>query len=355
MNNIKLNQTPIRTSRNFGINNIEINDLKIPKDLREFKSVEIVKGNSEISNEVEFADLTYGTGKLLENNIKKNSNSKIKIVTPEKTETIKSIETVKITYRFDEDNLDLINYIEVVAASDLELVIEYISETDMECFHNGVINITSNENANVNIAVVNLLNEKSQNFEAFENTIYSNANLKYTIIDLGGNKSITNYYSNMLGQSSNNILKTIYLAKENEIKDINYIAELRGEKANIDIDVQGALKDNAKKNFKGTIDFKKGCKKAKGSENEYCLILSEEAKAKALPMLLCTEDDVEGSHSAASGKVDNKQLFYIMSRGISYKEAIKMIVNARFNKIVETIKDEDTKELIFKEIDRRLK
>ena len=40
------------------------------------------------------------------------------------------------------------------------------------------------------------------------------------------------------------------------------IAELRGKKTNIDIDVQGALKDSAKKNFKGTIDFKKGAKKS---------------------------------------------------------------------------------------------
>lgn len=41
----------------------------------------------------------------------------------------------------------------------------------------------------------------------------------------------------------------------------------RGKQSFIDIDVQGALSGNAKKNFKGTIDFKKGCKKAKGNEN----------------------------------------------------------------------------------------
>lgn len=88
-----------------------------------------------------------------------------------------------------------------------------------------------------------------------------------------------------------------------------------GQKSFVDIDVQGALKENAKKNFKGTIDFKKGCKKAKGNENEFCMLLSEKAKSLALPMLLCTEDDVEGNHSTASGKVDEEQLFYIMTRG----------------------------------------
>ena len=114
------------------------------------------------------------------------------------------------------------------------------------------------------------------------------------------------------------------------------------------------IKENAKKNFKGTIDFKKGCKKAKGNENEFCMLLSEKAKSLALPMLLCTEDDVEGNHSTASGKVDKEQLFYIMTRGLSYKEAVKLIVRANFNKTIERILDEEVKQNIIKEIDERL-
>lgn len=187
-----------------------------------------------------------------------------------------------------------------------------------------------------------------------ENILEDNSDLNYTIIDIGGKNSIQNYYSNIIGKSAKNDLKTIYLGSENQIKDINYIAELRGQKSFVDIDVQGALKENAKKNFKGTIDFKKGCKKAKGNENEFCMLLSEKAKSLALPMLLCTEDDVEGNHSTASGKVDKEQLFYIMTRGLSYKEAVKLIVRANFNKTIERILDEEVKQNIIKEIDERL-
>ena len=112
---------------------------------------------------------------------------------------------------------------------------------------------------------------------------------------------------------------------------------------------------NCKKNFKGTIDFKKGCKKAKGNENEFFLLLSNKACSIALPMLLCTEDDVEGNHSTASGKVDNKALFYIMSRGLNYKQAIKLIVKANFNKILQRIKNEEIKEEVIQEIERKLR
>ena len=120
------------------------------------------------------------------------------------------------------------------------------------------------------------------------------------------------------------------------------------------MEAQGALKDNAKKNYKGTIDFKKGCKKAKGNENESCMLLSKTSKSISLPILLCSEEDVEGNHSSSAGKVDDKQLFYILSRGFSEKEAEKLIVRAKFNRIIDKIKDEEYKEELIEEIDKRL-
>ena len=141
---------------------------------------------------------------------------------------------------------------------------------------------------------------------------------------------------------------------EDDVIDLNYIAELRGKKSKVNINVQGALKDKAKKNFKGIIDFKKGCKKAVGSEEETCTLLSDTAKALALPMLLCSEEDVEGNHATSAGKIDNKQLFYIMSRGFSVKEAQKLIVRAKFNKILENICDEELTKRIEETINNRL-
>ena len=347
MEKLKVNDTPVRTARNFKINNIEV-ELEIPEKIAEFKNVEIINDKSIIDNEVSNTSLTYGTGKILEELNYETANSKIRIQTSSKKENI------KIRYNFDNDNLNLINQIEIIATGDTNVIIEYKSQTTQKCLHNGIIRTIANENAKLNVTIVNLLNEESDNFEAIENKLEKNSTVNYTIIDVGGKTSVSNYYSNVIGENADNDLKSIYLGIGEQRKDINYIAELRGTKTNIDIDVQGALKDSAKKNFKGTIDFKKGSKKAKGNENEYCMLLSDKAKSIALPMLLCTEEDVEGNHSTASGKVDEKQLFYIMTRGISYKEAVKLIVKSKFNKIIERILDEELKNEILSEIDKRL-
>lgn len=56
----------------------------------------------------------------------------------------------------------------------------------------------------------------------------------------------------------------------------------------------------------------------------------------------------------AHGKIGKKELFYIMSRGFTQKEANKLIVRAKFDKIIENIENEELKCQIAKEIDEKL-
>ena len=351
MEELKINETPVRTSRNFNINNIKLKNVNIPQNISEFNNLKIDNEfNTEINSEVSDYKLTYGLGNVLINQVKEVSNKKLKVI-------LNGINNkLNLNFKFDKDNLNLIEDIEIDAnkGSRANIIIKYESEENIEAYHNGVIKVFAEENSNINITIVNLLNTKSNNFISIENVIQENAKVNFYIIDFGGTSSITNYYSNLLGNCSKNNLKTIYLGKENQLFDLNYIGELRGEKSEIDIEVEGALKDNSKKHFKGTIDFKKGCKKAKGNENESCMLLSDKAKSLALPMLLCSEEDIEGNHSTSAGKIGEKELFYIMSRGFELKEAMKLMVRAKFNKIIENIKDEELKEQILEEIDKRL-
>lgn len=350
---LKLNETPVRTSRNFKINNIIIEDFELPKQVSEFKNLEVIGQSSKIkiAENISKANLTFGLGNVLTNQVNECSNKKIRIDISSKTD-----KELQLNFKFDKNNLQLLDNIEIVANenSKSSIIIKYESEEQIEAFHNGIINLKADKNSKVNIIVVNLVNNKSNNFLSIQNELEDTAIVEYTIVDFGGKTSITNYYSNLIGDNSKSNLNTLYIGKENQLIDLNYIGELRGKNSDVNIEVQGALKDNSKKHFKGTIDFKKGCKKAKGRENENCMLLSDTAKSIALPMLLCSEEDVEGEHSTSSGKVGEKELFYIMSRGFELKEALKLMIRANFNEILETIKNEELKNQIIEEMEKRL-
>jgi len=350
---VKLNETPVRTSRNFNINNIKLEDVNIPEDIESFSNIKITGETSKVninSSNNNF-DLSYGLGDLLTNQVREKANQNLKITVDNKTS-----KEIGIEFKFNKENLVLVDNIDVTVNEKCKgtLILKYTSDNNIEGFHNGILRVSAKNESELNVIVLNLMNEFSNNFLAIENVIDSNAKVKYTVIDFGAKNSITNYYSNLLGDLSDNSINTIYLGKGNQLFDLNYIAELRGEKSNIEIEVQGALKDNSKKHFKGTIDFKKGCKKSTGNENESCMLLSDTARSLALPMLLCSEEEVEGNHSSSAGKIGEKELFYIMSRGFELKEAMKLMVRARFNKILSNIKNEELKNEIIGEIDKRL-
>lgn len=353
MEKITLNNTPVRTSKSFGINNIKLENVIIPEKINEYQNLKIQNENSNvlITEDVENFDITYGVGKDLVEQVKNNSNKKLKIEINGKNE-----EPVILDFKLDENNKELVENISIIAdeGSKADITIKFSQDTKSACYHNGILNIVAKENSNLNINLINLLGDITNNFHTIENNIDYKANVKYTIIDFGGKNSITNYYSNITGKNGKNSVYTAYLGGKDNTLDLNYIAELKGEQSKVKFEVQGALTYNARKHFKGTIDFKRGCKKAVGSENEFCMLLSEKAKSLALPMLLCSEEDVEGEHSCAAGKIEPKELFYLMSRGINKKDAMKLMVRAKFNKIIEKIKIEKLKQEIIDEIDRRL-
>ena len=345
-----LNETPIRTTNGYKMNNIKL-DIDLP-DINEFGNIDI------ISDELDKFSI------LVEKECKNSFKSrigldfdkyyKIKFIIPKNVVINKPI---IIKYKFDKYNSNLINkiYINLEENSKADFILKYecVDEKVKAFYHLKQITNAS-KNSKTKITIVNLLNEISDSFIAVENEVDKDAEVIHNIIDLGGKNKISNYYSNLEGESGKNLVNNLYFGKNTDVIDMNYYIEIKGEKAEANIEFQGAIKDYAKKSFKGTIDFIKGCTKSIGKENENCVILSKTAKSKSLPMLLCHEDDVNGEHGVSSGKIDKEKLFYIMSKGISEKEAEKLIIKANFNKIINNINDEKIKNEIINIIENKI-
>ena len=178
---LKLNETPVRTSRNFNINNIEIEDANIKKDIGSFNNVQI-KG--EVSNINSDTKLTYGINSILEEQVKLKANQEI-------TFEIEK-EEKEVTFKFDNDNIDLVDSISIIAKENSkgQVIIKYESEDNIKAYHNGIINVVANENAKLDIIIINLTSNTSYNFLSIQNEIKENAKINYTIVDFGGKNSI---------------------------------------------------------------------------------------------------------------------------------------------------------------------
>ena len=116
--------------------------------------------------------------------------------------------------------------------------------------------------------------------------------------------------------------------------------------------VNGTLRGNGRKTYRGTIDFKNGCCGSKGNEMEETLLLSPTAINKSLPVILCDEEDVEGEHGATIGRLSSDILFYMQSRGISEKEAEIIMSRAKIQAAADLIPDEEIKNQISDFLDK---
>lgn len=327
-----LNNTPLRTSKSYGMNNFKI-DLDIPEIL-EFKDY-------KINTKVELLENTEFTSKI---NLDAKTNCNLKI---EVNKNQKLKENIALEFNILKNSLFSNVFIELGEYSESNIIIKFKGDK----FNYSKIVLNAGKYSKAKIEIINLTSENAINLLSFENNVAENADIENIFVDLGGKTKISNFYSKLNGYKAKNELKNIYLGKKDQELDLNYHIELHGEKTVADMQIQGALTENAKKSFKGTIDFKQGSKESDGAENENCVMLSDECKSLSLPMLLCHEDDVSGEHSVSSGKIDESKLFYIMTKGFSKEEAKRLIVKANFNEIINELNDEESKEEIIKIIE----
>ena len=277
-----------------------------------------------------------------------------------KTKYIKTYKDTKISdpmiYEIiaDKHNTESTVIIDAEENSKSEIIIIYRSKENDNIEYKAQCTINAENNSFVKVTKINLMNDSMHFEDVNESFIKDEAECLFSVIDIGAQTSSVKYSCNLEGRNSKNEIKSIYIGSAEKKINNDYECIHRGAKSSSDISVRGALAENAVKKFKGTIDFRRGCSGSKGAEDEYCMLLSDKARSIALPILLCEEEDVSGAHSASSGKIDESKIFYLMSRGLGYNEARKLIVKSQFNEVIDEINDSDLREEIIKEIDRRL-
>ena len=85
------------------------------------------------------------------------------------------------------------------------------------------------------------------------------------------------------------------------------------------------------------------------------LLLTDGARADSVPNLEIETGEIVGAgHASTTGRFDDEQLFYLMSRGISIEDARRLVVRGFFSEIIGEISDEQVQERLMNRIDSEL-
>ena len=269
----------------------------------------------------------------------------LKVITTKKG--VKVDKPVKITYRAGEDNSLNSHIIYVSEGSELTLIEVFESE-NTENLLGLQTRVYVCENASIKLVRVNLLSESTDHFDDLGFHLENDAKAELVQLELGGKRSYVGVRTELVGRKSEYRSATGYLCKGDSLLDMNFVTNEWGKKVSSNMDASGVLLDNSTKVYRGTIDFKEGAKGASGFEKEDTLLFSPSIINKSVPLILCHEEDVEGDHGATIGRIDEKLLFYIKSRGIDEKAAKQLMTEAYINAVTEQIGDDETEGKVIK-------
>jgi Fe-S cluster assembly protein SufD len=111
-----------------------------------------------------------------------------------------------------------------------------------------------------------------------------------------------------------------------------------------DLLYKGALRDHSRAVYSGWVYVRPGAQKTDAMQTSRNIVLSEHAKADAIPNLEIEANDVRCGHAASVGPVDDEAIFYLQSRGIPHDEAERLIVSGFFQEVLDRVRITEVRE-----------
>lgn len=134
------------------------------------------------------------------------------------------------------------------------------------------------------------------------------------------------YRIELLGEGAEVEISGVFEAIGSESKEVSVTVVHKAGHTRANTTLKGVARDKGFIKFVGRIIIDKGCPDTNSFLTEKILLLSDQARAEAVPDLEIESDDVKCSHAATISNLDEEQIFYLMSRGLSRHQAEEMLV-----------------------------
>ena len=250
------------------------------------------------------------------------------------------------------DNL-LNNKNKIILGKNSELhIVEYnINQSKNKFIYNTTENVILNENAS--LKTINLQANQNEGFfyKFSKGKMKSNSNYSSFIFSSGPKFNKIDAEFDLEGENCDcNIKSALFVNKDKhqEIKTkINHLVpnckSYQKIKSVVDAEGKGV--------YQGKIYVKDIAQKTNAYQLSKALLLSENSEFNSKPELEIYADDVKCSHGSTSGSVDENSIHYLMTRGLSKKQAVQLLVNGFLNEIIGDIKSNSVRKFIENKIE----
>ncbi|MBO7515298.1 MAG: SufD family Fe-S cluster assembly protein [Lachnospiraceae bacterium] len=199
------------------------------------------------------------------------------------------------------------------------------------------VKIVAQAGARITLVQAKRLSDSVRYFGNVGTSLDAEANFDLVHIGFSGSEVCEGAATALTGEKSSARYDIGYVSSSDADIDQNYLIRFTGKKTTGNIFSNGVLSGTSRKSFRATIDFVRGCGGAAGSEKEDVLLMDDTVVNQTTPLILCSEEDVEGVHGATLGRLAEDILFYLEARGVSKEDAYQMVANGRMASVIRHI------------------
>ena len=249
------------------------------------------------------------------------------------------------------------SYIDIADNAAARLILYFDTDEKspaLQSYRNGLISIRIGKHAAVEIIKIQNFADTALNFETVRMDVGERASVTVHDIQLGSQKSGVSYSSYMQEDWAEVYIFPLYFVDKTRRMDLEHNLIINGKSTLSEIKARGALKNEAHKVFRGNIFLNKGCSASVARFADNSIMLDKNAVGASIPTIFCDEDDVIGEHAASFAAIDKEKLYYLMTRGFDELSAKKLIIDAAFRPVFNSIPDEAIRNRLNAEFDARL-
>jgi len=181
------------------------------------------------------------------------------------------------------------------------------------------------------------------------------AAIQWTVAAIGSRLSKVNQHVELAGTGSESQVNGVLFTEGRQHLSYHTLQHHAAAQTRSDFLYKAALQDQSRTVWRGMIRVDPCAVRADGYQRNDNLLLSSQARADSIPGLEIECDDVRCTHGSTTGKVDEELIFYAMSRGLTRKEATRLVVSGFFQQIFDRITIESVREALAQAILRKVR
>lgn len=280
-------------------------------------------------------------------------NSGAVLYVPDNVEIDQPIEG--IFYQDSESDVPFNKHILIIAGKHSK--VNYLER--LETYGEGAVPATANitveviaqAGAQIKFSAIDRLGQNVTAYISRRGKLDNDAMIDWAIGVMNEGNVVADFDSDLYGKGSHADMKVVALSSGKQVQGIDTRLTNYGCNSIGNILQHGVILEKGTLTFNGIGHIIKGAKGADAQQESRVLMLSDQARSDANPILLIDENDVTAGHAASIGQVDPEDMYYLMSRGLDKATAERLVVRGFLGSVIVEIPVKEVRDEMIENID----